>query len=72
MMRRERRWSLVPLVVLLAVVVMAGVSCSGNSYNGGGTGGGNPGTTPDTYNVTVTATPNSGTAQTTTVSVVVQ
>ena len=68
--RRERRWSLVPLAVLLAVVVMAGVSCGGGGS--GGTGGGNPGTTADTYNATVTATPNSGTAQTTTVSIVVQ
>jgi pro-kumamolisin-like protein/Big-like domain-containing protein len=68
--RRERRWSLVPLAVLLAMVVLAGVSCSGGGS--GGTGGGNPGTTPDTYNVTVTATPNSGTAQMTTVAVVVQ
>jgi hypothetical protein len=69
--RRQRRWSLIPLSVLLAVVVLAGVSCSSGG-SGGGTGGGNPGTTPDTYTVTVTATPNSGTAQTTTVSVVVQ
>jgi hypothetical protein len=68
--RRQRRWSLIPLSVLLAVVVLAGVSCSGGGSSG--TGGGNPGTTPDTYTVTVTATPNSGTAQTTTVSVVVQ
>lgn len=66
---RERRWSLVPLAVLLAVVVMAGMSCSSG---GSGGGGGNPGTTPDTYDVTVTATPSGATVQTTPVSLVVQ
>ncbi len=68
--RRERRWSLVPLTILLAVIVLAGVSCNGNGYNPGG--GSHPGTTAGTYTVTVTAMPSSGTAQTTTVSVVVQ
>jgi hypothetical protein len=76
MVRRERRWSLVPIVVLLAVVVLAGVSCNGGGNSGLGTGG-NPGTTPDTYTVTVTATPMTPPtpappAQTTIVSVVVQ
>jgi hypothetical protein len=66
--RRQRRWGLVPLAVLLVVVVGAGVSCSGKGYGGGG----NPGTTTGTYTATVTATPNSGLAQMTTVSVTVQ
>jgi hypothetical protein len=68
--RRQRRWSLVPLVVLLAVAVTAGVSCNGKSY-GGGTGG-NPGTTKGAYTITVTATPSTGAAQTTTVTLTVQ
>jgi hypothetical protein len=66
--RRERRWALVPLAGLLAVVVLAGVSCNGSGYKAPGS---SPGTTTGTYTITVTATPNSGTAQTTTVSVVV-
>jgi hypothetical protein len=66
--RRERRWALVPLAGLLAVVVLAGVSCNGSGYKAPGS---SPGTTAGTYTITVTATPNSGTAQTTTVSVVV-
>jgi hypothetical protein len=67
----QRRWKLVPLVVLLAVVAAAGISCSGG---GSGAGGGvtNPGTTTGTYTFTVTATPSIGTAQTTPITVNVQ
>jgi hypothetical protein len=67
----QRRWKLVPLVVLLAVVAAAGISCSGG---GSGAGGGvtNPGTTTGTYTFTVTATPSNGTAQTTAITVNVQ
>jgi hypothetical protein len=71
MVPSQRRWKLVPLVVLLAVVAAAGISCSGG---GSGAGGGvtNPGTTTGTYTFTVTATPSIGTAQTTPITVNVQ
>jgi hypothetical protein len=71
MVPSQRRWKLVPLVVLLAVVAAAGISCSGG---GSGAGGGvtNPGTTTGTYTFTVTATPSNGTAQTTAITVNVQ
>ena len=71
MVPSQRRWKLVPLVVLLVVVAAAGISCSGGGSGAGG-GGGNPGTTTGTYTFTVTATPSTGTAQTTAITVNVQ
>ena len=68
---RQRRWGLVPLAVLLFVVAAAGISCNGGGYGGGG-GPVNPGTTAGAYTYKVTATPSSGTAQSTTVTVNVQ
>jgi len=69
MVPRQRRWKLVPLVVLLAVVAAAGISCNGRGLSGGST---NPGTTTGTYTFTVTATPSTGSAQTTAITVNVQ
>lgn len=64
-----KRWGFAPLAVLLVVIVAAGAGCSsGGSANTAG----NPGTTPGTYTITVTATPAPGgtqAAQTTTVTV---
>jgi hypothetical protein len=71
MVPSQRRWKLVPLVVLLAVVAAAGISCSGGGSGAGG-GGGNPGTTFGAYTFTVTATPSTGAAQTTAITVFVQ
>ncbi len=68
---RQRRWGLVPLAVLLFVVAAAGISCNGGGYGGGG-GPMNPGTTAGAYTYKVNATPSSGTAQSTTVTVNVQ
>ncbi len=69
---RHRRLRLVPLAVLFVVIAAAGVSCGGGSSSGGGGGITNPGTTLGNYTVTVTATPQTGTAQTTTITVNVQ
>ncbi len=77
---KQRRWGLVPLAVLLAVVAAAGISCSGGGYGGAGYGYGgyggygttNPGTTLGAYTYTVTATPSTGSAQTAKITVNVQ
>lgn len=54
------------LVCLMASGLLFLASCSsGSSSSGGGGGGGNPGTPAGTYTITVTATPTTGTAQTT-------
>ncbi|HYM06337.1 MAG TPA: Ig-like domain repeat protein [Terriglobales bacterium] len=66
---RERRLRLVPLAALLLVVAAAGISCSGSSGIGGGT---NSGTTTGAYAFKVTATPSTGSAQSSTVTVNVQ
>jgi hypothetical protein len=68
---RQKRRSVVLLAMLLFAVLAVGTGC-GSSYGGGGGGGGNPGTTIGAYTITVTATPASGAAQTTTVMVNVQ
>ena len=68
---RQRRWSLVPLAILIVVVAAAGISCTSGG-GGGGTGITNPGTTLGTYMLTVTATPAGGSPSTTPVSLVVQ
>jgi hypothetical protein len=62
----QKRRSLVLLGMLIFAVLAVGTSC-GSAYNG--SGGGNPGTTLGTYTITVTATPQSGAAQTTTIMV---
>jgi hypothetical protein len=69
-LQRKRQWRLATLVVLLVVGGAVLVSCG--SSGGGGGGQTNPGTTTGAYTFTVTATPSSGTAQTTTVTVNVQ
>jgi len=56
-------------LTLLISVAVAGVGCGGTSSGGSGTGGGNPGTTAGTYKITVTATPSTGTVQTTIIDV---
>jgi len=67
---RQRRWRLVPLAVLLIVAAAAGISCSGGSGGGGGVS--NSGTTTGVYTFKVTATPSTGSVQTTMVTVNVQ
>jgi hypothetical protein len=61
--QKQRRWGFVPLVALLVVVAVAGVSCGTSSGGGGGGGGGNKGTTTGTYMITVVATPAPGGTQ---------
>jgi hypothetical protein len=70
-LQREKRWRLIPLVALLVIAGAALMSC-GSSSSGGGGGQSNPGTTTGAYTFTITATPSSGTAQTTTITVNVQ
>jgi hypothetical protein len=65
---KKRRGAVLLATAILAVVAI-GASCGGGSGGGGGTGGGNPGTTAGAYSVTVTATPSSGTAQSTVIAV---
>jgi hypothetical protein len=73
----ERRRGVALLVALLFVTGAFAVSCSGGGggaapVSGGGSGGGgNVGTTETAYTVTVTATPSTGAAQTTTVQLIV-
>ncbi|MFZ0636806.1 MAG: protease pro-enzyme activation domain-containing protein [Candidatus Acidiferrales bacterium] len=68
---QKKRWGLLFAVGVLAVVAGAvGCGSSGGSSGGGG-GGGNPGTTPDTYTVTVSAG-SGGTTETATFTVTVQ
>ena len=64
---RRRRWPAVLGLLLFAALVACGVSgcVSGNSGAGSGGGGGNPGTAAGAYQVTVTASSGSVTAQTT-------
>src|SRR5579862_1646807 len=69
---KQRRWRLAPLAILFVMVAAAGVSCGGGSSSGGGGGITNPGTTLGSYTITVTATPSTGTAQMTTITVNVQ
>lgn len=70
---RERRWRLVPLVVLLGVVAAAGISCSSSSGSSiGSTGPTNSGTTAGTYTINVTATPSTGSVQQTPITLNVQ
>jgi hypothetical protein len=60
------------LVFLMASGLLFLASCSsGSSSSGGGGGGGQSGTPAGTYTVTVTGTPTSGTAQTTTFTLTV-
>ena len=67
---QQRRWRMIPLAVLLVVIAAAGISCSGG---GSGIGGGtNAGTTTGAYTFKVSATPSTGSAQSTTVTVNVQ
>ena len=69
MVPTQRRWRLVPLVVLVAAFAVAGMSCGGSS---GSTTTTNPGTTTGLYTITVSATPSTGTAQTIPIAVNVQ
>ncbi len=70
---KQRRWAFAPLAVLLVMVVVAGVGCGGGGTSSGGGGStGNPGTTQGAYTITITATPSTGAAQMTTVTVNVQ
>lgn len=62
----KKRRGVVLLATAILAVVVIGTSCGSN---GGSTGGGNPGTTAGAYSVTVTATPSSGTAQSTIIAV---
>jgi hypothetical protein len=64
---RRRRWPAMLGLLLFAALVAGGVSgcVSGNSGAGSGGGGGNPGTAAGAYQVTVTASSGSVTAQTT-------
>jgi hypothetical protein len=66
----QRRWRLVPLAGLLAVFAVAGVSCGGSS--GGTTTVTIPGTTTGTYTILVTATPSTGNASSTAITINVQ
>jgi len=59
-------------LTLLVSMVALGAGCGGTSPSGSGTGGGNPGTTAGTYTIAVTATPSTGTAQSTVIEVNVQ
>jgi ABC-type transporter Mla subunit MlaD len=61
---RKRR-SMVTLAAVLFMVLAAVTGCATSNNNGGG----NPGTTLGAYTVTVTATPSSGTAQTSAITV---
>ncbi|MGB7683494.1 MAG: protease pro-enzyme activation domain-containing protein [Candidatus Acidiferrales bacterium] len=68
---QKKRWGLLFAVGVLAVVAGAvGCGSSGGSSGGGG-GGGNPGTTPDSYTITVSAG-SGGTTETATFTVTVQ
>jgi len=67
----QKRRGMVLLGMALFAVVLVGTSCSSGS-SGGGTGITNPGTTPGNYVITVTATPSSGSAQQTTVTLNVE
>lgn len=71
-MPSQRRWRMVPLGALLAVITIAGIGCSssGGSINGGGVQA-NPGTTTGTYTVTVTTTPQGGSAEQTPITLTV-
>jgi hypothetical protein len=69
---RRRKWrSILASLLLLAAFGGGILACGGSSGGGGGGGGGNPGTTPGTYAVTVTATSGNITA-TTPLSITVQ
>ncbi len=61
---RKRR-SMVTLAAVLFMVLAAVTGCGTSNNNGGG----NPGTTLGAYTVTVTATPSTGTAQTSAITV---
>jgi len=65
----KRRWSTFAALVVFAS--LAGLASCGGGGGGGGGGGSNPGTTPDTYTVTVTAASGSA-SHITTFTVVVQ
>ena len=66
--KRRRGW-LAMLGLLVFFAAAGGMGCGGSLNSGGG--GGNSGTTAGTYTVTVTGTPSTGAAQTTSVMLTV-
>ncbi len=67
----KRRWNFVPLAAILIVLGFVALSCGGGSSSGTPTST-NPGTTLGSYTISVTATPSTGSATNTTVTVSVQ
>jgi uncharacterized repeat protein (TIGR03803 family) len=61
--RGRCRWTRLAVLILMAALTGAFVTCSSNG--GGGTNTGNPGTTPGVYTVTVTGTSGNTTAMST-------
>jgi Pro-kumamolisin, activation domain/Putative Ig domain len=66
----QKRAGLVTFAIVLFAVMAVATGCGAGSSGGGGVT--NPGTTPGAYTVTVTATPSTGSAQMTTITVNVQ